>query len=166
MKHLSPKGWRTCKASVRPCPYQQSEFQVRVEPKAHGAYYAAPVPEKQISSFIEKFRKIEPNWKEYEAKKTQRDRGRELHITVLTPRETRSLKRRGVKIKLPEFQIEPVGVGKALEEDNVSYFVIIKSKEINEYRASLGLPPHDLHVTLGFKQKDIHGVPKDKTTLI
>ena len=30
----------------------------------------------------------------------------------------------------------------------------------------MGLPRHDFHVTLGFEGKDVHGVPKDSTTIL
>lgn len=164
MKHLTPTGWKNCRATKRSCRYQQSEFSSQLESKG-GGYYAAPVNSQQVASFIEDFRKSEPNWKTFEQKRLERDKEESFHVTVLTPRETRKLRKEGVKVEAPKFSFVPQGLGKVEEPGNSAYFVVLRSQEADDFRASLDLPPHNFHVTLGFEVRDIHDQPKDLSTI-
>lgn len=51
-------------------------------------------------------------------------------------------------------------------EVNEAYFIVIDWPSACAFRRELGLPDMDLHITLGFKLQDIHGVKKDRSTLI
>ncbi len=93
------------------------------------------------------------------------DRG-EWHVTIITPPEMRVLKKAGIALGdtvsipgSPHYR----GLGKAVDGANTAYFVVVDWPEAQEFRAQNGLPPHDLHITIGFTQKDIHGVRKNKT---
>ena len=97
------------------------------------------------------------------------DRG-EFHITILSPAEVRDLKKR-----LPEKLYSPIGiagypsylgVGMQKEPGNEVYFVVVEWLEAQKVRESLGFAPKDLHITMGFRVRDIHNAPKDKSTLI
>ena len=49
----------------------------------------------------------------------------------------------------------------------VAYYIIVLSPEIDALRSEAGLPPHALHITLGFSPNDVHGVSKGiETTVI
>jgi hypothetical protein len=58
--------------------------------------------------------------------------------------------------------IRLLGVGRAQKNENTSYFVVTKSELINEVRKMYGLSDKDLHITLGFNYKDVHGVRKNE----
>lgn len=59
-----------------------------------------------------------------------------------------------------------LGLGRASNKEGcVAYYRVLVWPEINRIRQELGLEPHDLHVTVGFKTADVHGVTKDATTL-
>ena len=48
----------------------------------------------------------------------------------------------------------------------VVFFVVVESADIQAFRYKLGLTKADLHITLGFNVRDIHGVKKDRSTLV
>lgn len=59
------------------------------------------------------------------------------------------------------------GLGRLTEANgNQAYFRVIEWPQANAYRATLGLPPSDFHITVGFTKADIHNVKKDISTLI
>lgn len=100
------------------------------------------------------------------AMKAQRDGEEKYHLTVLSPKEFREFKK--AKLELPEkaFDFEVLGVGTAANEKSQTWFAVAKSASIDEWRASLGLGSHHLHVTLGFTVTDVHGVDKSSRTLL
>lgn len=100
-------------------------------------------------------------------KKTERDGEDRFHMTIVTPPEFRRLKNEN-RLKFPEkpFRVQLEGVGTASNEGSQAWFAVARSAPVDHYRYSLGLPHHDLHITLGFTEKDVHGVVKDETTLL
>jgi hypothetical protein len=56
-------------------------------------------------------------------------------------------------------------VGRATLGKDVAYFRVLHWPPLNALRRELGLAPVDLHVTVGFKSADVHGVRKDRNTL-
>jgi SAM-dependent methyltransferase len=62
-----------------------------------------------------------------------------------------------------------VGVGRVVDpadDANDAYYVVVEWPAGAAARAKLGLPPHDFHITLGFRKRDVHGIRKDCDTLI
>jgi len=61
-----------------------------------------------------------------------------------------------------------LGLGFAQHINDEAYFVVIKWDSFNSFRERFGLPPRDLHATLGFKKSDIHneGIRKDASSLV
>tara|TARA_Y100000034_G_scaffold28883_2_gene34743 strand:- start:14358 stop:14930 length:573 start_codon:yes stop_codon:yes gene_type:complete len=133
------------------------------------------------------FKILAKNSKELEQKKFERD-GHEWHITIISAIELNNVIR-NIKAKNQELSKKQVkkqiknkiisnikenvrttptykGVGAVKEEDNIAYFVVVDWPEMQNVRHSIKLPSKDFHVTLGFKNNDIHGIPKDKSTLI
>jgi hypothetical protein len=108
----------------------------------------------------------------------------EYHITILEPDEVGDLQdRKGWRPEQlaekfvgqvvpgePKYgclgrQVEP---GKDADDPsaNAVYFIVVDWSEAQDLRHRLGFEPTDLHVTVGFRQKDIHGVPKDASTCL
>ena len=55
-----------------------------------------------------------------------------------------------------------LGLGKASDGVNTAYFVVCDSNKLNQIREKYDLPKIDLHITLGFKWKDVYGVRKNE----
>lgn len=62
--------------------------------------------------------------------------------------------------------LDMLGVGKAESKGNTSYFVVCESDKLDAVRKRFGLPKQDFHITLGFDEKDVFGVVKDKSSLL
>ena len=58
--------------------------------------------------------------------------------------------------------LEMLGVGKAIKEPNVAYFIVCNSDKLDAVRTRFDLPKQDFHVTIGFKDKDVFGVRKNE----
>jgi hypothetical protein len=58
-----------------------------------------------------------------------------------------------------------LGVGRATLGKDVAYYRVLNWPPLNALRRELGLAPVDLHVTVGFKNADVHGVRKGRHTL-
>ena len=101
------------------------------------------------------------------AKREERDGVDIGHVTVVSPREWRKLSKGqrdqvcGVRL---DFRV--IGLGKQSNCDGDVIFAVCVSDQAAKLRESLGLPPHDFHVTVGFDVADIHGAPKDASTLL
>jgi len=95
----------------------------------------------------------------------------EYHLTLLSPTEWRALDKEVSKDEVAARAeglvdtLEIGGVGRVEREDGEwALFSVCTWPWVQEWRASLGLPPRDLHVTLAFSDSDIHGVPKTADT--
>ena len=64
------------------------------------------------------------------------------------------------KVEIDDLKL--IGLGSAEKLDNKCFFVIVKSELLNETLVGLGSNEKDLHITLGFKYKDVLGVKKDE----
>ncbi len=70
-----------------------------------------------------------------------------------------------------EIDWKPLGVGKVSQldpetkEEQESYFVVVEWPSCQQFLNEFGIQ-RDFHITVGFKHKDVHGVKKDKTTLL
>jgi len=61
----------------------------------------------------------------------------------------------------------PLGIGRLEQDDgNFALFVVVEWPELQALRARHGLPPNHPHVTVGFRDSDIHGRAKDRATLL
>ncbi len=57
--------------------------------------------------------------------------------------------------------IRLLGIGTAKRNENEAFFIVCKSEKIDKLRETLSLDKKDLHITIGFKYKDVFGIPKD-----
>lgn len=95
--------------------------------------------------------------------------GTGFHMTVVTPpemNELRDVPLTSVSLSLSTLTFLGVGSVRSAQPSAVAYFSVVECQPIQDFRASLGLPSAGLHVTLGFDPHDIHGVTKDRTTLV
>jgi hypothetical protein len=58
--------------------------------------------------------------------------------------------------------IKFLGLGTAEKAGNKAYFIVLNSNLLDETRTNFGLDKKDFHITIGFKWKDVHGVPKNQ----
>jgi hypothetical protein len=93
------------------------------------------------------------------------------HLTVISTLEYNDiLKHMGVdkfasSLELVfEYDIDDLkfmGLGLAKRNENTAYFIVCRSDKVLAIRNRFGLDNKDLHITIGFRHKDVHGVPKD-----
>lgn len=136
-------------------------------------YIAINVWQNLVWPYLKTFREILDTQQEYDKLvQNQKSRdGNKYHITVFSVFEVDSIiKKYGfeesakifdeiIKFKLSDLEFK--GIGKAEKAGNIAYFIIVSSMTINYFRERYNLPPKDLHVTLGFNPKDVHGVSKN-----
>ena len=58
--------------------------------------------------------------------------------------------------------VKLMGIGTAERNENRSYFVVVKSDQLQEVRKKYNLPEQDFHITIGFKYKDVFGIRKNQ----
>lgn len=110
-------------------------------------------------------------------------RGTPHHITLVGPKDISkmpSMFKKNQEICLQEahealsgtqFRILGVGRVKTLlskhgsSEENEAYYAVVDWPEAQSFRRKMGLPKCDLHITLGFRVKDIHDKAKNETTI-
>lgn len=65
-------------------------------------------------------------------------------------------------LEYPIDDLKMLGVGTAVKNENRAYFIVCKSDKLDAVRNRYGLEPRDLHITIGFKYKDLFGVRKNE----
>lgn len=109
-----------------------------------------------------------PNIKE-ERLRCELHRGKnEYHVTLLSPNEMGKAKK---QVNIPEIVVEEqpkaLGLGKVCKDGEDVLFVVIDWEWGQQFRASLGLPKRDFHITVAWTgMGDIHNVCKDSSVLI
>lgn len=140
-------------------------------------YLATLVPESSMSEIISFWKSVSPSSEDIDAmieQKRQRD-GELSHITLLSPMEYSRLLKQGVSVDfsaITDTYLKLRGLGSvddSKDPNNKAWFCAATAHKVNPWREELGLPPKDLHITLGFNSKDVHfdksGAPADKHTL-
>lgn len=103
--------------------------------------------------------------------KLKRDHGN-YHITIINAMQWGSLKKKDLlepiltQLNERELSFSVEGIGKAQKDSNCTYFVVLENQQLTAIREQLSLGKHDFHMTLGFKEKDVFGVPKDVTSIV
>jgi len=132
-------------------------------------YLAVVVPSDDVRMHLDRLREHlgEADYARYTTNQQLRDGGK-YHITVINPVEHELLSGTGEVLLCGDEPVKYrlVGLGCVREGSDTACFAVCESADLQRFRASLGLPPKDLHVTLGFDVADVHGVPKDYTTLV
>ena len=59
-----------------------------------------------------------------------------------------------------------LGIGSISKDSNKTFFIVCQSDTINKIRLALGLPFKDLHITIGFNNKDLFHARKNDCNII
>lgn len=144
-------------------------------------YFALPIPQADIAESLAPYMKKLREHMGAEAftdltdAKSKRDGDGEYHITVFTPLDMggghkEAVAEAGMKHQGSSIPVVLHGIGCASKlrdgVESTAYYVIVSSEEVDAIRAEASLPPHSLHITLGFSPKDVHGVSKGAETEI
>lgn len=126
-------------------------------------YLALPVPKTFLLPFYKDLaQRLGKSSKERIMHQLERD-GALQHMTIISP-----LEMKGEYISYVDFPFDITfhGLGRGLEGENDTYYIVTSSEHGAALRHTLGLPPRDFHITLGFSSKDIHGVRKGMSSLV
>ena len=142
-----------------------------------GNYYIGiNIYKDSIYPFLEQLKDLlEDEYEEYVSYQQNRDMNH-YHITVIRPMEISNLEKQYGLAKFRELiendfdypidDIQLLGIGKAENGNNKAFFIVVRSEKIQAIRKNWGLEPFDLHITIGFKFKDVFGVPKNQVLKI
>ena len=132
-------------------------------------YLAINFSWEEIHFFMPKYYQLESGHEKFSANRRARD-GKEFHLTFINAGEYTKLLKDAINnyqitntletILKDLVRLDLLGVGKSTKEESIAYYIVCKSETLNSFRKTLGLTDKDLHVTLGFNPKDIHGVDK------
>ena len=100
---------------------------------------------------------------ELQERKAQRDGPCEHHLTLVSPPEFHGCNSTGLTASL---EVTLVGIGRQANDVTETYYVVVESTQAQDFRRRLGLPPRDLHITLGYDPSDIYDMPKGLNTLV
>lgn len=125
-----------------------------------------------VIPYLEKLKDFLPEeYETYVVNQQKRDSGSH-HCTVINVMEYNGLcKSMGISkfvssldeiFKFPIDDFKMMGIGSASRGGNTTYFIVCKSEKLEEIRKRYNLSPHDFHITLGFKWKDVFGVRKNE----
>jgi len=135
-------------------------------------YVGIDIPNGITEPFLNELKDIigEDDFEEYTSLQKARDHG-SYHITVINVMEYNNLSKtmgmdKFVNSLDPIFKYEiddvkMLGIGSAEKNGNRAYFIVCTSDKLDDIRNRYGLPKQHFHVTLGFKWKDVFGVPKN-----
>jgi len=136
-------------------------------------YLGIKIDKLEVLPFLDKLRSVlgKEDYDLYTQNQQTRDHG-VYHMTVINVMDYGRLTKamgmdKFVAALQPIFDyeiddLEMLGVGKAEGKGNVAYFVVCQSDKLEAIRTRFELPKHDFHITLGFNQKDVFGVPKNE----
>jgi hypothetical protein len=146
----------------------ETQLEARQQDNRDGEpYLAALVNSKIVSRFLPTLEKHigERRTRRYVLNLRRRNGGT-FHVTLLSPYET-GLRQSHVSTSTAVVGTGRLhGIGAVKHADNETYFVVVTCPVFQAFRMRLALPPRDLHITLGFKKRDIHNVPKGLATLL
>jgi hypothetical protein len=185
-----------CTATVRPCPlggkhyltfeaaqadYEtanvlfpvvKKETRVRstVKLMGGGSYVGSEIPKETVQPFLKLMKlNVGEDFEEMVETKANRDRGYVYHMTLVSPPEYKGLggsRKVPLDIELDEVTVKYKGLGRAVDDDNEAWFIVCESQEVDDWRDSKGLPKKDLHITLGFKNSDVHNQSKGIDSIV
>lgn len=137
-------------------------------------YLVLDVYSYDILPWINRLKKhLGEEYSEYEKCKIARDGEGKYHITIIPAYEW--IKLSSNNPSEIDAYITPLigkdldfivgGIGTATKNEHTTYFLTVQSNHLTSIRENLNLAKHDFHITLGFKYKDVFGIPKDKPVI-
>lgn len=136
-------------------------------------YLGISISPEMVQSFLNELKEIigEDDFNVYTNNQKNRDHG-SYHITVINVMDYNKISK---EMGMDKFinSLEPIfkyeiddlklmGIGTAAKNENRAYFIVCESEKLEAIRSRYNLPKHDFHITLGFKWKDVFGVPKNQ----
>ncbi|KAF0973492.1 hypothetical protein FDP41_008196 [Naegleria fowleri] len=129
--------------------------------------------------------------KEYQKKKDDRDKSSHHHITLMLKEDVKKALEALPNV-FPDFlppnanaeslniehllnvmaqnvnfsEIKCLGIGRQAKGSDETLFLVVEWPSANSFLQKVNATTRDFHITLGFKDKDIHGVAKNYTTLL
>ena len=94
------------------------------------------------------------------------------HVTLVNVAEYGLIKKQNNLHLLDEllnkktFGFYSYGIGRAEKNSFETFYIVLENNEIDLIRKNLGLKHRDMHSTIAFNPKDVHGVSKSKETVI
>jgi hypothetical protein len=131
-------------------------------------YLGCHIPFYKINDILTSFKLYHLHDDEYLSKllyyKNLRD-GNSYHLTILPVYEYVKVINEVKSILNKVVTIDMLGIGKAEKNNNEAHFIVAKSLDIDTILDDLKIERKDLHITIGFYEKDVFGVPKNETTI-
>lgn len=136
-------------------------------------YLGINIPESVVQPFLNELKDLigESDYEEFTNYQKNRDHG-SYHITVINVIDYNRLsKESGISnfvnsldsvFKYEVDDIRMMGLGTAERNGNRAYFIVCESDKLAAVRTRYNLPEHDFHITLGFRHKDVFGIPKNE----
>ena len=136
-------------------------------------YLGLEIPVGVLQPYLNELKYIlgEDDYATFTENQIKRDGGH-YHITVINVMDYNRLsKQMGIDkfvtsldpiFKYPIDDLRMLGVGRAQKNENVAFFVVCNSEKLDAVRTRFELGNQDFHITLGFKWKDVFGVPKNE----
>lgn len=136
-------------------------------------YLGLEIPVGLVQPFLNEMKDIlgEEDYNIFTENQIKRDGGH-YHITVINVMDYNRLsKQMGIDkfvnsldpiFKYPIDDLRMLGVGRAQKNENVAFYVVCNSEKLDSIRTRFELGNQDFHITLGFKWKDVFGVPKNE----
>lgn len=131
------------------------------------SYIGINIDQKSIEKHLTLWKnKLPEKYKELELNKIKRDGDYSFHMTILSPKEYRILRKEGVEFPQEKIDYKVIGIGKAINDNDEAWFLVCESLRGKAFREKYNLPEKDFHITIGFNNKDVHNKPKDKTSIV
>ncbi|MTV38045.1 hypothetical protein [Duganella radicis] len=145
---------------------EQIRAKISLLPQAGVArFVGAAIPQELITGFISTLCALEMG-KVCSEKYIEKYSGK-YHATLISSIEFPTTNQKDIlKIIGTEVEISPIGLGSATDGIERCFFIVCDSNDLARLRKKLGLPAKDFHITIGFINKDVHGVVKNRESLI
>jgi hypothetical protein len=135
-------------------------------------YLGVNIPNGSIQLLLNELKEdIGDDYNLFTENQQRRDNG-DYHITVINVAEYNKLSNdmgmdvftnsltRVFKYEIDDLKL--MGIGTATRNENRAYFIVCNSEKLDAIRTRFELPKKDLHITIGFKYKDVFGVRKNQ----
>lgn len=120
-----------------------------------------------FNELLKKFLELVPNAVDFNKKLLKRNNNA-YHITILNVPEYNIVLKSNEINELPTIKIDDIvfkGIGSITEGDMVTYYVVVDSLTINLLRDAYNMKQKDLHITIGFSDKDLFKKRKNVTNV-
>lgn len=133
-------------------------------------YLGLEISPGEVAPFLDQMRELlgEEDFAAFTRRQQERDGG--YHLTVINVAEyNRLIKNAGMDafvnslepiLKYPVDDLRMIGLGRAEKGGDVAFYVACRSAKLDAVRERYGLGEKDLHITVGFRHRDVFGVPK------